>query len=154
MLISCRGYIYLMMGVIIGGAVLPASLTLLWDRQSWAAATFSPIIALACALIGWLVQAKSQYGDLSIDSTGSNYPMLVGNVVALLTPLVTVPVLSLIFRTEKYDWVSMKMIRRGDDTDLTTAAHVAVHTEKQHKRLQQRKQNRNISSALPKSPAL
>ena len=113
-----------MMGVIIGGAVLPASLTLLWDRQSWAAATFSPIIALACALIGWLVQAKSQYGDLSIDSTGSNYPMLVGNVVALLTPLVTVPVLSLIFRTEKYDWVSMKMIRRGDDTDLTTAAHV------------------------------
>ncbi|KAG9943499.1 urea active transporter-like protein, partial [Aureobasidium melanogenum] len=118
------GYIYLMMGCIIGGGVLPAALTLLWSGQSWAAATFSPIIALACALIGWLVQAKTQYGNLSVASTGSNYPMLVGNVVALLTPVVTIPILSLVFRTEKYDWQSMKEIRRPDDSDLTAAAHM------------------------------
>ncbi|KAI5198836.1 hypothetical protein AUEXF2481DRAFT_62688 [Aureobasidium subglaciale EXF-2481] len=118
------GYLYLLMGVIIGGGVLPASLTLLWDRQSWAAATFSPIIALACALIGWLVQAKTQYGDLSVTSTGSNYPMLVGNVVALLTPVVVVPIFSLVFKTEKYDWLSMKQIRRSDDSELTNAANV------------------------------
>ncbi|KAH0273614.1 urea active transporter-like protein, partial [Aureobasidium melanogenum] len=118
------GYIYLMMGCIIGGGVLPAALTLLWSGQSWAAATFSPIIALACALIGWLVQAKTQYGNLSVASTGSNYPMLVGNVVALLTPVVTIPILSLVFRTEKYDWQSMKDIRRPDDSDLTAAAHM------------------------------
>lgn len=118
------GYIYLMMGCIIGGGVLPAALTLLWDRQSWAAATFSPIIALICAVIGWLVQAKSQYGNLSVEATGSNYPMLVGNVVALLTPVVTVPILSLVFSSGKYDWQSMKQIRRPDDSDLTTAAHI------------------------------
>ncbi|KAG9632293.1 urea active transporter-like protein, partial [Aureobasidium melanogenum] len=118
------GYIYLMMGCIIGGGVLPAALTLLWSGQSWTAATFSPIIALACALIGWLVQAKTQYGNLSVASTGSNYPMLVGNVVALLTPVVTIPILSLVFPTEKYDWQSMKQIRRPDDSDLTAAAHI------------------------------
>ena len=65
------GYLYLMMGVIISGAVLPASLTLLWDRQSWAAATFTPPIALVCSLIAWLVTAKSDGGDLSVKSTGS-----------------------------------------------------------------------------------
>lgn len=65
------GYLYLLMGVIISGAVLPSSLTLLWDRQSWAAATFSPVLALACSLTGWLVQSKTQYGDLSVTSTGS-----------------------------------------------------------------------------------
>jgi hypothetical protein len=118
------GYIYLMMGCIIGGGVLPAALTLLADRQSWAAATFSPIIALVCAVIGWLVQAKSQYGSLSVEATGSNYPMLIGNVVALLTPVVTVPILSLIFPSGKYDWQSMKQIRRSDDSDLTAAAHI------------------------------
>jgi hypothetical protein len=118
------GYIYLMMGCIIGGGVLPAALTLLWNRQSWAAATFSPIIALVCAVIGWLVQAKSQYGSLSVEATGSNYPMLVGNVVALLTPVVTVPILSFVFPSGKYDWQSMKQIRRSDDSDLTAAAHI------------------------------
>ncbi|KAI4818587.1 Na+/solute symporter [Aureobasidium sp. EXF-8846] len=119
------GYIYLMMGCIIGGGVLPAALTLLWSRQSWAAATFSPPIALVCAVIGWLVQAKSQYGNLSVEATGSNYPMLVGNVVALLTPIITVPILSFVFSSGEYDWQSMKQIRRPDDSDLTAAAHVA-----------------------------
>lgn len=65
------GYLYLMMGVIISGAVLPASLTLIWDRQSWAAATFSPPLALACSLIAWLVTAKQESGDLSVLSTGA-----------------------------------------------------------------------------------
>lgn len=65
------GYLYLMMGVIISGAVLPASLTLLWDRQSWAAATFSPPLALCCSLIAWLVTAKKEYGTLDVTATGS-----------------------------------------------------------------------------------
>lgn len=65
------GYLYLMMGVIISGAVIPASLTLLWDRQSWAAATFTPPLSLVCSLIAWLVTAKKLGGSLSVDSTGA-----------------------------------------------------------------------------------
>lgn len=52
--------------------------------------------------------------------------MLAGNVVALLTPLITVPILSFVFRSPKYDWVSMRTIRKGDDTDLATAAHMDI----------------------------
>lgn len=118
------GYLYLMMGVIISGAVLPASLTLLWDRQSWAAATFSPPLALVCSLIAWLVTAKKEGGSLSVDSTGANNPMLAGNVVALLAPCVFIPIFTLIFRSGKYDWKSMQQIRKGDDSDLAAAAHV------------------------------
>ncbi|USW53561.1 Putative sodium/solute symporter, sodium/glucose symporter superfamily [Septoria linicola] len=118
------GYLYLLMGVIISGAVLPSTLTLLWSRQSWAAATFSPPLALCCSVIGWLVQAKSQYGELSVTTTGSNYPMLVGNVVSLLAPAIFIPILSLVFRSPVYDWVSMAQIRKGDDSDLAAAAHV------------------------------
>lgn len=118
------GYLYLLMGVIISGAVLPSTLTLLWSRQSWAAATFSPPLALCCSVVGWLVQAKSQYGELSVTTTGSNYPMLVGNVVSLLAPAIFIPILSLVFRSPVYDWVSMAQIRKGDDSDLAAAAHV------------------------------
>lgn len=118
------GYLYLMMGVIISGAVIPASLSLLWDRQSWAAATFTPPLALICSLIAWLVTAKKEGGDLSVLSTGANNPMLAGNVVSLLAPLVLVPVLSLALRSPKYDWLSMKAIRKADDADLAAAAHM------------------------------
>lgn len=112
------------MGVIISGAVLPASLTLISSRQSWAAATFTPPLALICSLVAWLVTAKRENGSLSVDSTGANNPMLAGNVVSLLAPVVFIPILSLVFRSPKYDWLSMKAIRRADDHDVADAAHV------------------------------
>ncbi|KAL8944114.1 MAG: hypothetical protein Q9211_000705 [Gyalolechia sp. 1 TL-2023] len=118
------GYLYLMMGVIISSAVLPAALTLLWSDQNMIAATLSPILGLVCSLIAWLVTAKKQYGDLSVASTGSNNPMLAGNVVALLSPLIFVPLLTFAFGRQKYDYVSMAMIRLGDDSDVAAAARV------------------------------
>lgn len=118
------GYLYLMMGVIISSAVLPAALTLLWSEQNMIAATLSPILGLVCSLIAWLVTAKKESGDLSVASTGSNNPMLAGNVVALLSPLIFVPVLTYAFGTQKYDWVSMAMIRLGDDSDVAAMANV------------------------------
>ena len=118
------GYLYLLMGVIISAGVLPASLTLLWSGQNWIAAAFSPILGLICSLIAWLVQAKAQYGSLTVTSTGANYPMLAGNVVALCSPLIFVPVLTYAFGPQHYDWESMKQIRKGDDSDVAAAAHV------------------------------
>jgi hypothetical protein len=110
-----------MMGVIISSAVLPATLTLIWSGQNKWAASLSPILGLVCALIGWLVMAKKECGDLSVHCTGSNNPMLVGNVVALLSPVVFVPILTLVFGVDKYDWKSMLDIRKGDDHDLADA---------------------------------
>ncbi|KAI9729260.1 MAG: hypothetical protein M1834_006930 [Cirrosporium novae-zelandiae] len=118
------GYLYLMMGVIISSAVLPASLTLLWSHQNWVAAAASPALGLACSLIAWLVTAKNEYGSLSVEATGSNNPMLAGNVVALLSPIIFIPVLTYTFGPQRYDWASMLAIRKGDDSDLATAAHV------------------------------
>jgi urea-proton symporter len=65
------GYLYLMMGVIISSAVLPAALTLLWSRQNWWAATLTPPIGLALSLIAWLVTAKKEFGSTSVESTGA-----------------------------------------------------------------------------------
>ncbi|KAK4117896.1 Na+/solute symporter [Canariomyces notabilis] len=116
------GYLYLMMGVIISSAVLPATLTLIWAGQNKWAAALSPILGLACALIAWLVTAKRECGDLGVACTGSNNPMLAGNVAALLSPIVLIAIFTLIFGIDKYDWKSMMDIRRGDDHDLADAA--------------------------------
>lgn len=118
------GYLYLMMGVIISAAVLPATLTLTWSGQNKWAASLSPVLGLAFALIAWLVTAKKECGDLGVLCTGSNNPMLAGNVVALLSPALTIPILTLAFGLQHYDWKSMMLIRQGDDHDLAAAAHL------------------------------
>lgn len=118
------GYLYLLMGVIISSAVLPATLTLMWSKQNWYAATFTPPLGFACSLIAWLVTAKKEGGELTVATTGANNPMLAGNVVALLSPLIFVPLLTYAFGTQNYDWQSMKAIRKGDDHDLAAAAHM------------------------------
>ena len=52
--------------------------------------------------------------------------MLAGNVVSLLAPMVFIPVLTLVWRSPKYDWVSMKLIRRADDEDIADAANIDI----------------------------
>ncbi|KAF3026602.1 hypothetical protein E8E14_014323 [Neopestalotiopsis sp. 37M] len=129
------GYLYLMMGVVIGSAVLPATLTLVWNGQNKWAAGLAPILGLAFALIAWLVTARKECNALDVTCTGGNNPMLAGNVVALLSPAIIIPILSLAFGLQKYDWVSMMEIRRGDDHDLAATAGVDLentvggHTE-------------------------
>jgi len=112
------------MGVIISSAVIPSSLTLLWAGQNKWAATLSPPIGLVCSLIAWLVTAKKQGGNLSVASTGANNPMLAGNVVALLSPLPVIAILTLIFGLDHYDWSSMSKIRLANDNDLAQSAHL------------------------------
>jgi hypothetical protein len=70
------------------------------------------------------VTAKKEGGELTVDTTGANNPMLAGNVVALLSPLIFIPILTYTLGPQNYDWVSMKMIRRSDDHDLAAAAHI------------------------------
>ena len=136
------------MGVIISSAVLPATLTLMWKGQNKWAATLSPVLGLCCSITTWLVTtSKLNDGVITVATSGANNPMLAGNVVALLSPVIFIPVLTLIFGVGKlyhllilvsmliamvdnYDWVSMKKIRLVDDSDVTAAAHMdleAVH---------------------------
>lgn len=50
--------------------------------------------------------------------------MLAGNVAALLSPLVFVPLLTYIFGPQNYDYESMRAIRKVDDTEVAAAAHI------------------------------
>ncbi|MCJ1479565.1 hypothetical protein MMC13_008251 [Lambiella insularis] len=118
------GYLYLMMGVIISSAVLPATLTLMWSKQNAIAATASPVLGLVSSLTAWLITAQKEFGNLSVASTGSNNPMLAGNVTALLSPLLYIPILTYAFGPQNYDYKSMAMIRLADDTPIARSASV------------------------------
>ncbi|KAL3454546.1 Sodium:solute symporter family-domain-containing protein [Aspergillus insuetus] len=118
------GYLYLLMGVIISSAVFPGAMTLVWKGQNWIAAAASPVLGLAMSLIAWLVTTKTEYGEFTVETTGANYPMLAGNVAALLSPMVFSPVLTYVFGPQNYDYESMRAIRKVDDSDVAAAAHI------------------------------
>lgn len=145
------GYIYLMMGCIISSAVLPATLTLMWKDMNWIAAAASPPLGLVVALIAWLVTAKKTCGSLDVACTGSNYPMLAGNVAALLSPCVFVPIFTYAFGKQNYDWVSMKEIRKGDDHDLAKKAGMDLEQlpgERRQSVIEAEEENKKLNKAF------
>lgn len=97
------GWLYVFMGVIISSAVLPATLTLMWKGQNKWAATLSPVLGLCCSITAWLVTtSKLNDGVITVETSGANNPMLAGNVVALLSPVIFIPILTLIFGMGKW----------------------------------------------------
>ncbi|KAM0439566.1 hypothetical protein ACHAPT_000657 [Fusarium lateritium] len=125
------GYLYLLMGVLISSAVLPATLTLIWRGQNRWAATLSPILGAICAISAWLGTAGKTCGKLDVTCTGSNDPMLAGNLTALLSPVIFIPIFCLIFGIDKYDWQSMMDIRKADDHDVIKESGLDEEAQRQ-----------------------
>jgi urea-proton symporter len=78
-------YVYLAMGILIGSAVIPISLSVVWNKTNKVAAVSAALIGLASGLMAWIITADILYGEVSISSTGKNIPLLVGNVVSIST---------------------------------------------------------------------
>jgi hypothetical protein len=98
------------MGIIIGSAVIPIALTILWKRTNKVAATLGAIIGLIVAVITWISVAASlpQYsGEITLASLGHNYSMLFGNVAGILTGGAIAIIGSLVAKTT-FDWNDLK----------------------------------------------
>jgi SSS family transporter len=76
-------YVYLVMGILIGSAVAPIALTLLWNRTNKHASVFGAIGGLAAGLAVWLGSAAFLYGGISIQTTGRDIPLLLGNITSI-----------------------------------------------------------------------
>ncbi len=104
------GFVYLAMGIIIGSAVIPIALTILWKRTNRVAATSGAIIGFAVALTTWVSVATSLPefdGVISLASLGHNYSMLFANVAGILTGGVITLVGSLATKST-FEWKDLK----------------------------------------------
>ena len=82
------GFVYLMMGIFIGSAVMQVAFGD-WKDASATGAIASAVIGQICAMITWIVcstferDADGKHGTVDLDTLGGNYPMLAGNVMAI-----------------------------------------------------------------------
>lgn len=113
------GWLFLVMGLIIGGAVFPMAFSITWTGQSTAGAIAGPISGLCAGIIAWLVTAQQYFGELTIASTGDEYSTLAGNMAAIFTGLIVTTVVSLC-KPQNFDWAITRAINSPTVTDLAT----------------------------------
>jgi Na+/proline symporter len=101
------GFVYLFMGIAIGGAVPPIYCCLTWTKASSTGAVAGAIIGTICGFIVWIVTAAILGGTVTYETLeGSNLdglPMLFGNVASLAVSAIICVVLSLL-HPQNYDW--------------------------------------------------
>ena len=113
------GFVYLAMGILIGSAVIPIALTITWSKTSRAGAVAGARIGVMLALLTWTsVAASEANGVVDIASLGGAFPMLYGNVVAILSSGLICVVISLA-QNKKYDWNLMNPHMKIVESDMT-----------------------------------
>jgi SSS family transporter len=100
-------YVYLAMGVLIGSAVVPISLAIVWKRTNKNAATLGALGGLACGVAVWLASSYTLSGIISVSSTSQNLPLLAGNVTSILVGAI-VTFLGSMIKPDNFDFRLMK----------------------------------------------
>jgi urea-proton symporter len=97
------------MGIVVGSAVAPIYFCLTWNGCTAKGAITGAITGQIAAVITWLVTAQSLSGEITLESTGADYPMLAGNLVAIFLSAIITAGVSLM-APQNFDWAILKEI--------------------------------------------
>jgi urea-proton symporter len=93
--------------VLIGSAVVPISLVVVWKNTNKTAATIGALAGLGCGLVVWLTAAYALYGEITVHATGNNIPLVLGNLISGIVGS-GVTLLGSILRSQNFDFTVMK----------------------------------------------
>jgi len=125
------GFVYLAMGILIGSAVVPIALTILWKKTNKVAATAGAIIGLVISTTTWVAVAASlpEYGGVvDLASLGHNYSMLFANIAGIISGGVIALVGSAMTKTD-FDWKDLKEKITLVELSATESAQVTEDEE-------------------------
>ena len=125
------GFVYLAMGILIGSAVIPIALTITWSKTTRAGAVAGALIGVMLSLLTWTsVAASEANGVVDIASLGGAFPMLYGNVVAILSSGLICVVISLA-QNKKYDWNEMNTHMNIVEADMSDKIKAEIAARQQ-----------------------
>ncbi|WVR04579.1 hypothetical protein IAU60_001587 [Kwoniella sp. DSM 27419] len=106
------GYLYELMGTIIGSAVVPVALCISWKRANGTGAVAGAIGGFCAGVAGWIgVTSSLNNGVIDINTTFGDYEMLTGNLLAIGVGGIITIVWSLL-RPANFDWDITRAINR------------------------------------------
>lgn len=134
------GWTLYMLGVLTCPGIFPTAFTILWRRQSKAAAIVSPLLGMVTGIASWLGSAYALYGEVTVATTGQTVPCVWGTVASAFSPLLYSPIITL-FQPEYFDWAEFRKERLAfevtdnssiiSDRNPTSAAHVDLEIQAQ-----------------------
>ena len=113
------GYLYELMGTIIGSCVVGVALCITWKKCNGTGAVVGAIVGFFAAIAGWLgITSSLNDGVISVETTFGDYEMLTGNLLAIgVGGLITV-IWSLI-RPANFDWDITRAINSKVDNVMS-----------------------------------
>ncbi|WRT64851.1 uncharacterized protein IL334_001787 [Kwoniella shivajii] len=98
------GYLYELMGTIIGSAVVPIALCITWNKCNGTGAVVGAILGFCAGIAGWIgVTSSLNDGVIDVTTTFGDYEMLTGNLLAIGVGGIITVGWSLI-RPSHFDW--------------------------------------------------
>jgi uncharacterized membrane protein len=130
------GWVYMSMGVIIGSAVGPASLTILMETANGVAIGAGAVGGLALGIIGWVLKANDDLGEVTYSTLGTDWPWVVGNLCAILGGFLIAMVGSLAMPDKDFKWEMLndriplvddiEPPKADDESDARLQVHVKI----------------------------
>ncbi|KAJ4371526.1 hypothetical protein N0V83_004745 [Neocucurbitaria cava] len=115
------GWTLYMLGVLTCPGIFPTAFTILWKRQSKAAAIISPLLGMATGIAVWLGSAHALYGDVTIVTTGATVPCVWGTVASAISPLPYSIIITL-FKPENFDWADFRKEKLAFEVETSSVA--------------------------------
>ncbi|KAK3315878.1 urea active transporter [Apodospora peruviana] len=110
------GWTLYMLGVLTCPGIFPTTFSILWRRQSKAAAIISPLLGMATGIAVWLGSAYALYGAVTIATTGMTLPCVYGTVASAFSPLPYSLIITL-FMPENFDWADFRNEKLAFEVD-------------------------------------
>jgi Na+/proline symporter len=122
------GYLYLVLGIIVCPAVFPVFSCLTWSKANRHGALAGMVIGLPIGIMSWLVSAYKLEGSVTLDTTSSDNPLIVGNLIALVLPAIITIVWSYI-SPENYTFEGTRAINFNEhEIKVEKESHVSTPT--------------------------
>ncbi|PSK55453.1 hypothetical protein B9Z65_2842 [Elsinoe australis] len=123
------GWTLYFLGVLTCPGIFPTTFTILWKKQSKAAAIISPLLGLVTGLATWLGTAHAFYGEITVASTGGTLPCMYGTVASAFSPALYSVVISLV-KPANFDWRDYRKEKLAfDSQEDVSATHSSIIEE-------------------------
>merc|ERR1719301_450130 len=112
------GHVYMSMGCLVGSAVGPAALTILMETANSKAIAIGAIGGFVLAMIGWVGQAATEFGEVKYGTIMSDWPWVSGNLCGILGGTAIAVIGSLISPDKDFKWAMLnERIALVDDVE-------------------------------------
>ncbi|KAG8936949.1 hypothetical protein FRC02_009086 [Tulasnella sp. 418] len=108
------GWLYLFMGTVLGSAVVPIALCITWRRASKIGCVSGAVLGLIFGLVAWLVTTACLNDNvITVVTSGGDYEMLAGNLVAIGVGGIVAVVVSYLKPDNEFDFAITRAINSG-----------------------------------------